>query len=629
MKYLYFILAPVTFLSLLLLALIYPYDANAEIFQVDQGFGTSGETLLPLEGIGQQFFSIDMAANGKYLVAGSILGEDELSGATLWLLNSNGTVDTAFNTTGYRIYNPIPGESDHFYDVVEDDDGRYVALGGYSEGLEAIGIISRINPNSTLDTTFNDDGYAYWTGTGGGDADFPKVLIIDSSGKYVVIGSTWDEDMINVGAIWRFNTDGLLDNTFSVDGAALVPEIEPDYSSVLLSVVEDSSGKYYALGNDQNNTDLFVISFDNDGSINTDFGTAGYSIVDVGMASYDESVEMILDGDNLVITGFADTGPDGDNDIFVLRMNLEGEMDTSFGTGGIMQYDMETSPTDESSDRPDNIAVDSQGRYLVSASTTSEELSESLYYVMRITAAGELDTTFADEGFFYVDSAYILDLHVDQLDRQTYLQADISSVMRAELLYNVTNLAAGLAVEYNEVSVEEGSGNGAVGNVVLRLSDASGVIAEVVTSMTQDRDWSTVTAGMSLTEFKSFVHNLLDAEGTAASFTLYIPKRADDNRVGICPGATSLAEVTLECPGFVEYAQGDPGVSVVTIDSVEYWVISGLTGTGGISYSEEDLATSGINLVAIIALSILSITAVTILILRKYKTKSSSISDIN
>ena len=83
---------------------------------------------------------------------------------------------------------------------------------------------------------------------------------------------------------------------------------------------------------------------------------------------------------------------------------------------------------------------------------------------------------------------------------------------------------------------------------------------------------------------KAFAHNLTAADGTAGTFTLYVPKLTGDTRVGICPGASSLSAVTDECEGLYYLTEGiDDNLSTETIDGQDYWAISGLTGTGGFS----------------------------------------------
>jgi hypothetical protein len=141
--------------------------------------------------------------------------------------------------------------------------------------------------------------------------------------------------------------------------------------------------------------------------------------------------------------------------------------------------------------------------------------------------------------------------------------------------------------------------NGTSTTVRLSLSDTT-PIADIETTFSSDLDWSTVTAESDPGTGKAFVHNLTAADGTAGTYTLYIPKLAGDDRVGICPGASSLAAVSDQCSGLYYLIEGeDDNLETVTIDGQDYWAVSGLTGTGGFSAaadnSDEALADTGSN----------------------------------
>jgi len=99
-----------------------------------------------------------------------------------------------------------------------------------------------------------------------------------------------------------------------------------------------------------------------------------------------------------------------------------------------------------------------------------------------------------------------------------------------------------------------------------------------------DLDWGSLDAGGS--EGKAFMHypgGFSAIPGVVdSSYTLYIQKGIGE-KVAICPGAESLSEVDGGCPGLFYADEHSPDVEVVTEDGIEYWKISGLTGTGAFS----------------------------------------------
>ena len=108
----------------------------------------------------------------------------------------------------------------------------------------------------------------------------------------------------------------------------------------------------------------------------------------------------------------------------------------------------------------------------------------------------------------------------------------------------------------------------------------------LISASTQGRDFSGVTAATDVDESKSVlsgIQTLTGMEGGDIMFSLYVPKAAGDDEVHICPGASSLSEVTTDCDDRQVYLESDPEVTVTTVDGQAYWVVEGLTGTGGIS----------------------------------------------
>lgn len=100
----------------------------------------------------------------------------------------------------------------------------------------------------------------------------------------------------------------------------------------------------------------------------------------------------------------------------------------------------------------------------------------------------------------------------------------------------------------------------------------------------QDLDWGLVSGAVG--NNKAFFHypgGFSQIPGaTGNGYTLYVPK-GNGTMVGICPGADTLAEINENCSGVYYLDESAPNVTVEWHESVEYWVVSGLTSTGGFS----------------------------------------------
>lgn len=103
-------------------------------------------------------------------------------------------------------------------------------------------------------------------------------------------------------------------------------------------------------------------------------------------------------------------------------------------------------------------------------------------------------------------------------------------------------------------------------------------------------DWRHVSGAIDTANHKSVVAGLAGADSVINGHTLYIPKALYHTAVVICPLAESLHEVTETCSNAQRLTEKSHNVSVVTIDGIQYWKVSGLSGTGGISIVDAPLA---------------------------------------
>ena len=85
-------------------------------------------------------------------------------------------------------------------------------------------------------------------------------------------------------------------------------------------------------------TDIAVVRFTAGGQLDTTFGTSGIAIIDVTTGAgtvRDNAYSVGRDGqDRIVVFGAAKAATRGDADRFVLRLTAGGQLDTSFGSGG-------------------------------------------------------------------------------------------------------------------------------------------------------------------------------------------------------------------------------------------------------------------------------------------------------
>lgn len=121
-------------------------------------------------------------------------------------LNSDGSLDTAFNT------NLGTGPDHNIFANAQQSDGKLIFAGQFTtwNGTAAGGIV-RLNTDGTLDTAFNNN---LGTAVGGTPATHSITGVgVQSDGKMIVVGNFTSWNGTSVGRIVRINTDGTRDTS--------------------------------------------------------------------------------------------------------------------------------------------------------------------------------------------------------------------------------------------------------------------------------------------------------------------------------------------------------------------------------------------------------------------------------
>ena len=157
-------------------------------------------------------YAVAIQQDGKIVAAGSF--------GTVIRYNTNGTRDTSFNGTGKASTPLAPVNA-----VSIQSDGKIVVSGSLSNGTDKKLGIARLNTDGSIDTTFNTTGSVLTSI--GSYADAGTGLAIDANGKIVVAGTIFNAD--DDGAVARYNPDGTPDTTFNATGLAVTDFGGMDY----------------------------------------------------------------------------------------------------------------------------------------------------------------------------------------------------------------------------------------------------------------------------------------------------------------------------------------------------------------------------------------------------------------
>ena len=270
---------------------------------LDSTFGINGITILALEGRSNNGTSLAMQHDGKIFLAGYI--SSSKTDALLCRFTPEGIPDSSFGTSGKIITN-IPFYSHGANAIAIQPDGKIVIGGsiGYFafEGVVPIFDFSliRYHQNGQLDSTFNEDGIvrtsiSQWV-------DQLYGLAIQPDGKIIAAGHTNSGDPNHRNfefVIARYNEDGALDTDFGTDGLAITPfGIDNDGAN---SVAIQKDGKIVAVGQTGwTSSDFALARYNVDGTVDTTWGINGMITTDFN-SSGDYGSAVILQPDGKIV----------------------------------------------------------------------------------------------------------------------------------------------------------------------------------------------------------------------------------------------------------------------------------------------------------------------------------------
>ncbi|MCP4346074.1 MAG: hypothetical protein GY795_11190, partial [Desulfobacterales bacterium] len=201
------------------------------------------------------------------------------------------------------------------------------------------------------------------TPIGTGD-DSGQALILRSDGKIIVTGYSDNGSDKDFAAV-QYNTDGTPDTEFGTGGTVTTPIGDGDDLCYAGAIQPD--GKIVLAGYSHNGSDydFAAVRYNSDGSPDTEFGTDGKATVRVGTGDdlgYALSVQP--DG-KIVIAGKSHNG--SDYDFAAVRYDIDGTLDTEFGTEGRVVTVVETGD-----DGGFGIAVQPDGNIVVTGKSYNE-----------------------------------------------------------------------------------------------------------------------------------------------------------------------------------------------------------------------------------------------------------------
>jgi uncharacterized delta-60 repeat protein len=224
-----------------------------------------------------------------------------------------------------------------------------------------------------LDTSFAGNGKKRISF---GGIDAARAVLVQPNGRIVVAGGGTAAGAFCVA---RLRANGNLDTTFGSRGKRVI-RFGGDQEGVFGAALQPD-GKIVLVGD--SDFRVAVARLNPNGSLDTTFSGDGRKLFSWGPIGRAMAV-LVLQSGKLLVAGFS--GPEGGN-MQVARLNANGALDTSFGTGGKAPVDF------GGDDFGIAIARQANGRILVAGRSTTAGA-----VVARLRAGGALDPDFGGDG---------------------------------------------------------------------------------------------------------------------------------------------------------------------------------------------------------------------------------------
>ncbi len=236
-----------------------------------------------------------------------------------------------------------------------------------------------------FDTTFGESGTVRW------DLEGWEVgrITEQQDGKYFVEGMV-QKNSTNHALLARFNRNGTLDTTFNRTGYVIEDVGRYGYTAA----VQVTDGYVVKVTSQEFRESFRLLKFRTDGSRDLSFGSHGIAKVEVNMKVLGP-LKVAPDG-KLLAVGSTYVPSQRSDSITVLRLNPNGSIDESFGTGGVF-----TKPTLSSVwEWGRLLAIQSDAKVLVIGDRQASDppYNPLASVAFRLHPNGELDTSFGQAG---------------------------------------------------------------------------------------------------------------------------------------------------------------------------------------------------------------------------------------
>ena len=388
-----------------------PLSSVANTGELDTTFNTTGYIAYNGSAGGSsndEIFAMTIDSQGRVIAVGSSTNVGGDRDMAVWRLTSEGALDSSFSGNGIFTHDSAAGGggNDMAYAVaVSSSDEIFVTGTSLNGGGNFDMVVWKLTTSGALDSTFSGTGvFVHDSAAGGGVHDQGNAIGIDSTGK-VVVGGFSDQTVTNRDmAVWRLTTSGTLDTTFSGDGIFTDDGSAGGEDEEINALVIDSANTIILVGRADSAAslgDMAIWKLDGSGVPDTSFNASGFFSHNdaAGGDGFDSATGITIDANGKYYVSGYSRNADGNNDMVLWKVNLNGTLDTTFSADGMVVFDVSNVVGGGVDDTGESVLIDSEGRIVVVGA------GDDNMYIWRFDEEGNLDENFNQDGFFSHDSA--------------------------------------------------------------------------------------------------------------------------------------------------------------------------------------------------------------------------------
>jgi uncharacterized delta-60 repeat protein len=298
---------------------------------LDPSFGSGGKLVTPVGASNDTALALAVQSDGRIVVAGSTAQASTGNDFLVLRYLADGTLDASFGSGG-KVITSFSSDADRAMAVAIQPDGKIVVGGESQSGASTSGVdfaLARYLPNGTLDPAFGTGGKVVTAISShtGKDSIYALALpVVDGEQRILAVGGEGNFQAA------RYRANGQLDAGFGSGGK--VSGLFNANIGAARSVALLPGGQAVLAGSVVN--DFAAVQLSVQGTLDGSFGTGGRFVHAVSAGNWDSATALARQADGkLVLGGWVYAGNSSAGDFAALRLNANGQLDTSFGTAGV------------------------------------------------------------------------------------------------------------------------------------------------------------------------------------------------------------------------------------------------------------------------------------------------------